>query len=91
MRWVAEQGTGRGIWEQHIDILLSRPEQASTRLRNAVGEVLDEEERQRALRFVFDRDRDLYIFSHGLLRLVLARYLGVDPESSALPLLRRTT
>ncbi|MEK9281137.1 4'-phosphopantetheinyl transferase superfamily protein [Bradyrhizobium sp. ISRA442] len=80
MRWVAEQGTGRGIREQHIDILLSRPEQASTRLRNAVGEVLDEEERQRALRFVFDRDRDLYIFSHGLLRLVLARYLGVDPR-----------
>lgn len=66
--------------ELQVDIFLSQPREASARLWNAARDVLNEEERQRARRFVFDRDRDMYVFSHGLLRLVLARYLGAEPR-----------
>lgn len=38
--------------------------------------LLDEEERARADRFRFAKDRDRYILGHGLLRETLGRYLG---------------
>ncbi|WP_245372419.1 hypothetical protein [Rhizobium leguminosarum] len=49
--------------ELRVDIFLSQPREASVRLWNAARDVLNEEERQRARRFVFDRDRDIYVFS----------------------------
>lgn len=69
--------------ELRVDIFLSQPREASARLWNAARDVLNEEERQRARRFVFDRDRDMYVFSHGLLRLLLARYMVADPRELA--------
>jgi 4'-phosphopantetheinyl transferase len=47
---------------------------------NAHGErdwraLLSPEERERAAQFRFDRDRDRYIAAHGILRLILNRYL----------------
>jgi 4'-phosphopantetheinyl transferase len=47
---------------------------------------LDPEERQRAARFVFERDRQRYIISHGIVRDILARYSGL-----AAPKLRFST
>jgi 4'-phosphopantetheinyl transferase len=41
--------------------------------------ILDEEERCRAARFHFDRDRDLFILARASLRRLLARYTGADP------------
>lgn len=38
-----------------------------------------EEERERAARFVFERDRRHFLISRGLLRGLLARYLGYKP------------
>ena len=67
-----------GLVDNHADIVLARPDQASASARVRASEVLDESERFRASRFVFERDRELFIFSHGLLRLVLARYLDAD-------------
>jgi 4'-phosphopantetheinyl transferase len=54
--------------------------------RSAYGEydwsaLLSHEERQRAARLRFDRDRDRYIAAHGILRFVLDSYL---PEPSPL-------
>lgn len=43
--------------------------------------ILCEEERKRAQRFHFDRDRHLYILAHGALREILSRYLQQSPET----------
>jgi 4'-phosphopantetheinyl transferase len=42
---------------------------------------LSEDERARAVRFMFDRHRTEHILSHGLLRHVLASYCGISPEA----------
>jgi 4'-phosphopantetheinyl transferase len=42
---------------------------------------LADEERKRAAGFHADRDRQLYVFAHALLRAILARYLAARPES----------
>jgi 4'-phosphopantetheinyl transferase len=42
---------------------------------------LSSEERQRADRFVFARDRGHHTVAHGVLRHLLGRYCGVAPES----------
>ncbi|ARO86881.1 hypothetical protein EBAPG3_003340 [Nitrosospira lacus] len=41
--------------------------------------ILDEEERCRAARFHFDRDREPFILARASLRCLLARYTGADP------------
>jgi 4'-phosphopantetheinyl transferase len=48
---------------------------------------LSDEERARAARFVFERDRAHYTFHHAALRGVLARYAGVPPRD--VPLITR--
>ena len=45
----------------------------------AFSEILAPDERQRAARFQFDRDRDRFIVGRALLRTILAGYLGTDP------------
>lgn len=43
-------------------------------------ELLSRDERVWADRFRFAQDRDRYIHSHAFLRMVLGRYLGMDPR-----------
>lgn len=47
------------------------------------AEVLSDEERVRAERFRFDRDRNLYVLSRGVLRLLLSAYSGRRAHSLA--------
>lgn len=42
--------------------------------------LLSADERERAERFHFRRDRDHFIAARGLLRLLLSRYLGLPPQ-----------
>ncbi len=41
---------------------------------------LSPEEKQKANRFYFNRDRRCYISAHGLLRSSLGLYFGIDPD-----------
>jgi 4'-phosphopantetheinyl transferase len=41
--------------------------------------VLSSAERLRGARFRFDRDRRRFVVAHGVLRVLLGRYLGADP------------
>ncbi len=41
--------------------------------------ILSRDETERAGRFLRDRDRDRYVFAHGILRRILAACLGVAP------------
>ena len=43
--------------------------------------LLTESEKARAEKFKFARDRDRYLIRHGLLRLILGRYLHQDPSA----------
>ncbi len=47
--------------------------------RAALVALLSTDERNRAARFAFERDRQRFMLSHGLLRLILARYVGDAP------------
>ncbi len=40
--------------------------------------ILSAEERERALRFVFETDRRKWVVAHGVLRILLSRYLLVE-------------
>jgi 4'-phosphopantetheinyl transferase len=42
--------------------------------------VLSREERERALRFRFERDQNEFVAAHGALRALLARYTGQEPH-----------
>lgn len=41
---------------------------------------LSPDEREKAARFRFDRDRNAYIVARGLLRSILSHYVGIEPE-----------
>lgn len=47
--------------------------------RPSFAALLSIDERNRAARFAFDQHRQRFILSHGLLRVILARYLAAEP------------
>lgn len=49
--------------------------------RSRLESVLLPDERERAGRFRFDRDRLLFLTARGMLRILLGRYLNADPRS----------
>lgn len=65
----------------HADVIFARPDRASAATLAHAYSVLDDGERECAAAFLFQRDRDLYAFGHGFLRLTLARYLDADARA----------
>jgi 4'-phosphopantetheinyl transferase len=61
------------VWRGSLD------QEPSVRAR--LESLLDRDESERARRCRFDRDRHRYVVGRGLLRTLLARYLGRDPEA----------
>jgi 4'-phosphopantetheinyl transferase len=64
------------VWRARLDLAASG--------LCGLARVLDADERARAARFVFDVDRNRFIARRGILRLILARYLGVMPAGITL-------
>ncbi|MBX9653470.1 4'-phosphopantetheinyl transferase superfamily protein [bacterium] len=62
------------LWIAHVSDWVGTP--AVTRLI----ECLSSEERDRARKFAFDRDRDVYHLAHGMLRTVLSKYDNREPS-----------
>lgn len=59
------------IWRAFLDI----PDRSVQEFKQS----LSTDERARAERFRFDRDRNRFIAAHGILRRILACYMNVDP------------
>lgn len=62
---------GVHVWLAHVDIY-------SMAIGNT-SPVLSEDERARAEKFYFERDRRRYTAAHSILRILLGRYLDCDP------------
>jgi 4'-phosphopantetheinyl transferase len=61
------------VWRAHLN------QHAGTRRR--LFETLSADERERAARFYFERDREYYVVARGVLRGILGRCLGLEPAS----------
>lgn len=64
--------------EGDVFVLRSNLNLPAARLRDLAG-TLSQEEVDRAARFKFDLHRNRFVASHGLLREILGRLMGVDP------------
>jgi 4'-phosphopantetheinyl transferase len=70
--------------ELQATIAYARPEAVlSAHSRDALLACLGAEERERHGRFRFERDRDIYLVAHALLRRMLARVIGCAPDALA--------
>jgi 4'-phosphopantetheinyl transferase len=63
-----------------VHVYFARPEGLSATAVQRAYELLPEDERERAERFRFERDRLLYVVAHALVRHKLSRYTGVAPR-----------
>ena len=61
------------VWQASLEVLPQEQER--------LHRILDSEERSRADRFRFPKDRRHYTVARGVLRLLLARYLHTSPEA----------
>jgi 4'-phosphopantetheinyl transferase len=59
------------VWRAALD--------KSDAMQQALEQTLSPEERERAGRFYFEKDRGAFIVARGLLRRILSRYLGIEP------------
>ncbi|WP_158592172.1 4'-phosphopantetheinyl transferase family protein [Noviherbaspirillum sedimenti] len=70
---------------QEVHVWLARPEPwPLAQLERSYLALLSKEERQRCLRFHFERDRKHYLAAHAMLRLCLARHLDCTPQQVSL-------
>lgn len=60
------------MWRMTLDYPTSQ--------RQELFRTLAEDERSRAARFYFQRDRDRFVAARGALRAILGKYLNVEPE-----------
>lgn len=64
------------VWRARLD----EPAESVTALQENFLRTLDDDERVRASRFHFEKDRRRFVLARGFLRALLARYLQTTPE-----------
>src|SRR2546427_813149 len=83
--WPAASGSPRGraasapYADDAIDFVVTRLVRSEA--AGAAVALLSDAERQRASRFLFERDRDRFIVARACLRQLLAARLGTAPDS----------
>jgi len=76
---LANSGPASGLLPGQVQVWQMCVSSAHARLPE-LKRLLATDERERAARFRFDRDRDCYVATRGLLRLLVARYTGDRAE-----------
>jgi|WetSurMetagenome_2_1015567.scaffolds.fasta_scaffold526846_1 phosphopantetheinyl transferase len=66
---------------EHPEIFLLKTTNFRPQLRDLLATFLSPGELEKSRRFRFREDRDSYVLTHGMLRLILGRHLGVRPGS----------
>ncbi len=64
---------------QVVHVWRASLEQATERVQQ-LSQWLSPDERERAVRFHFERDRRRFIVCRGVLRMIFSRYLGIEPD-----------
>ena len=77
--WLTRHGP-RGLADSDVHVWRAELQRHLAALP-ALARTLAPDELARAGRFRRERDRNRYIFAHGVLRVILARYLGRTPQS----------
>lgn len=72
---ISSDGSSVHVWVAHLDLAQNKVE--------ALRSMLSTEEENRASAFRYARDRERFVVSHGVLRMILATYAGADPSSLA--------
>ena len=72
------------IKSEKTNVWISRPQEVGDEQMRSLEVTLDASEIARASRFRFEIDRRAYVVAHGLRRVALGEFLGVDPVSLVL-------
>src|SRR6516225_1536369 len=74
-------GGKRPLAPGEVIVATAQPEECDPAMDSTLVLLLSEDEKARMDRFRFDRDRRLFLLSHGLLRMTLSLYARVEPHA----------
>jgi 4'-phosphopantetheinyl transferase len=70
----------RQLASTEVVVALARPDEVGeAEQRSTLMALLSDEEKKRLWRFHFERDRDLFLMAHALLRITLSRHASIEP------------
>ena len=69
---------------EKADVWIARPQEVGDEQMRSLELTLDESEIARASKFRFESDRRAYVVAHGVRRIALGDFLGVDPAGLVL-------
>jgi 4'-phosphopantetheinyl transferase len=69
---------------EEANVWIARPQEVGDEQMRSLELTLDAREIERATKFRFENDRRAYVVAHGLRRIALGDWLGVDPVSLVL-------
>src|SRR4051812_49389135 len=70
----------RPIEEGDIDLWEAQLDQQEPEVVQFLQSLLSADESERAAKFYFERDRRRFVVGRGILRMILARYVAIEPR-----------